>query len=346
METAVYQWEGNRIYLEPDYKAIQWLNENLLGTPVVLQAPYGYYRENGVRIAVNTGFPTVLNPLHENEQRYDELIGPRHRDAERIYRTLDVQETLDLLSRYDVAYVYVGPFERAAYDEASLAKFDAMLDEHLELVYDRDLVRIYHVPETTRAEHGGYAGAPSSPVKIPTVSPRTPAAVDRDALRALERAAKANPENAGLQFELGDRYRQLGRPEDAIRVFERSLDYNPRDVAMYHTLGDTYAQLGNQEKALEQYVKATEVAPNNAAAYNKLGMAYREWEQFEEAAQAFETAVRIDPGFAEAYYHLGTVYERLGRMAEARGTFEQVLEVGADTDWEGRARERLQALGG
>jgi len=344
METGVYHWEGHQIFLEPDYKAIRWLMDNLKGTPVIAQAPYGFYRENGVRIAVNTGYPTVLNPLHENEQRYDELIGPRHRDADNLYKTTDVSEAAQLLARYGVGYVYVGPFEQAVYPSAGLDKFDAMLEQYLDLVYDEDSVRIYRVRQETRRLYGGPISETAKPVAIPTIQPRPAATVDRDALKNLERAANASPDNPGLQFELGDRYRQMDRLEDAVRVFERSLKYHPEDVAMYHTLGDTYTLMNKPEEALKQYIRATEAAPNNPAAFNKLGVAYLQRERLAEAVDAFQQAIRKDPKFVEAYFHLGEAYERQGNKTAAREAYANAQQRGPGTDWEIRASERLRAL--
>jgi len=345
METATYNWDGHELNLGPDYAAIQWLNANIKGTPIIMQAPYGFYRENGVRIAANTGFPTVLNPLHENEQRYDELIGPRHRDADNIYKLTDPAETIKLLAKYAVDYVYVGPFERAVYAAEALAKFDAMLGQELELVYDMDGVRIYRVSDAVRREYGGYAPEAIKPVVVPTAAPQPTKPVDQTALKTLERAAEASPDNAGLQFDLGDRYRQMGRYEDAIRVFERSLKYNPQDVAMYHTLGDTYMMMNQPDKALQQYIRATEAVPTNAPAFNKLGIAYLERERLADAAAAFQTAVDLDPALVEALFHLGETHERQGDLKAARDVYQQVLRQAPETDWAIRAAERLQTLG-
>lgn len=339
MKTAVYSAEGHQIFLEPDYKAIHWLIDHIKGTPVILQAPYGYYRENGVRIAVNTGYPTVLNPLHENEQRYDELIGPRHQDAATIYRTLDASEAARLLGKYRVGYVYVGPFERAVYPSPALAKFDDMVGKDLDLIYDQDVVRIYRVHDETRLAFGA-PGLESAKVVVPTIEPRPTSVMDQN----LERAANAAPADAGLQFELGNRYRELGRLEDAIRVFERSIKYHPDDVAMYHTLGDTYALAGDAKKALEQYIRATEIAPDNPAAFNKLGLAYMERERFTDAVDAFKKAISSDERFAESYFHLGEAFERLGQKEQARQIYGKAREIGGGTDWAAKAVERLSAM--
>ena len=56
-----------------------------------------------------------------------------------IYGGQDLQRTLELLEKYDVTYVYVGPLERGKYSAASLEKFDTLLD----VVFQQGAVTIY-----------------------------------------------------------------------------------------------------------------------------------------------------------------------------------------------------------
>jgi len=127
-----------------DYAAIQWLNANVAGSPVVLEAPgdkfAGYVYEG--RISANTGLPTVLGWAgHEYQWRgnYEEQAR-REPDIERLYVTSSTEEALMLLDRYDISYVYVGPLERQRYPAAGLDKFASLLDT----VYDTGTVTIYH----------------------------------------------------------------------------------------------------------------------------------------------------------------------------------------------------------
>ena len=73
-----YTWpdENHPIDLWGDYEAIRWLQENVPGTPVLAEAPIGYYREFGVRVSSFTGLPTLVG-MHESEQRYGWQVGPR-----------------------------------------------------------------------------------------------------------------------------------------------------------------------------------------------------------------------------------------------------------------------------
>src|SRR5205085_10995320 len=131
--------------LAADADAIRWLNEHISGTPIVLQSSQEFYRAYGVRIAANTGLPTVVSPLHASEQHDPDQVAERDRDVITIYSTLDPVEALQLLSKYHVGYVYVGPIERAAYGDPGADKFDQLEGAYLALLYQNEAVKIYQV---------------------------------------------------------------------------------------------------------------------------------------------------------------------------------------------------------
>jgi uncharacterized membrane protein len=147
MTVGAYRWpdDSNTIELRGDYQAIRWLQDNVRGTPVLAEAPIGYYREFGVRVSSFTGLPTLIG-MHESEQRWGQQVGQRDAQAHNLYRTVNEQETLDLIRELRVEYVYLGPLESTVYPQAS-AKFERMsMLGYLYPVYQNDLVTIYHVP--------------------------------------------------------------------------------------------------------------------------------------------------------------------------------------------------------
>ncbi len=53
---------------------------------------------------------------------------------------------MEILRRYGVRYVYVGPYERLYYGEVGLSKFDLLaVQGALRVVYEGEGVRIYEV---------------------------------------------------------------------------------------------------------------------------------------------------------------------------------------------------------
>ncbi|MGH2410669.1 MAG: DUF2298 domain-containing protein, partial [Chloroflexota bacterium] len=89
-------------YIYPeDYAAIQWLNANVTGSPVILQSTGGGYRDFGARVTMFTGLPSVVNwPGEAGQQRYSgqqgpnnlpypDEVDPRVTDVDLIYDTPD-----------------------------------------------------------------------------------------------------------------------------------------------------------------------------------------------------------------------------------------------------------------
>ena len=146
MQKAVYTREGGALELKWDLEAVQWLQDNAAGSPVVLEAHSQQYDWSG-RIASYTGLPTVLGwPWHQTQQRweYQHTIGERASDIRRMYETTDAPELEALLRQYKVEYIIVGELERLYYGDAGISKFDAMADEGvIEPVFRNQGVTIY-----------------------------------------------------------------------------------------------------------------------------------------------------------------------------------------------------------
>ena len=155
------QVEGHRLtldgmaYLEytnnGDYEAIRWLNENVRGSHVILEAP-GVAMEYSSQASSFTGLPTLMGWAGWEVMWRDswEIITERTMAINAIYQAPDSEETLGLLRKYDVEYIYVGSIERKGtsgqkgYPAESLKKF-ASHPERYTLVYENQGVSIYKV---------------------------------------------------------------------------------------------------------------------------------------------------------------------------------------------------------
>ncbi len=128
-----------------DYAAIQWLNANIAGAPVIVEAPGDNFRAYVYegRVSALTGLPTVLGWAgHQRQWRgnYDEP-GRRQADLEALFTMLNPTEAQAILARYNVGYVYIGPVERERYPAEGLEKFAEMFP----VVYEGGDVVIYKV---------------------------------------------------------------------------------------------------------------------------------------------------------------------------------------------------------
>ncbi|MCS7222371.1 MAG: DUF2298 domain-containing protein [Anaerolineae bacterium] len=136
-----------RRFQPDDAAAIAWLQANVQGAPVVLEAPGGSYSQFN-RISMATGLPTLLgwdgHELQWRGDRYGEVTAGRPEAIDRIYRSAKGEELLELMRRWDIEYLYVGSLEREKYrlTPAALSRFEQALWK----VYENETVRIYRRP--------------------------------------------------------------------------------------------------------------------------------------------------------------------------------------------------------
>ncbi len=111
---------GKQIDFGEDYDAILWMQENIEGSPVIVEANVPEYRW-GSRITNYTGLPSVLGwRWHQTQQRISAVnngVDTRLFDITNFYLTQSVDEALQFLAAYDVKYIIVGGLERAYYDQ-------------------------------------------------------------------------------------------------------------------------------------------------------------------------------------------------------------------------------------
>jgi uncharacterized membrane protein len=132
-----------------DYAAIRWLNSNVSGNPVIVEAVGDDYSSYG-RISAFTGLPTIMGWVgHEYQWRVNWLnkdqnavdFNSRGGDVISIYTDPHPAVVLNLLARYHAQYLYVGQLEQLKYQKADLHRFAAFM----QVVYSANGVTIYKV---------------------------------------------------------------------------------------------------------------------------------------------------------------------------------------------------------
>ena len=148
MKYATYHDEGVAMDLSQDYDAIRWMQDNIEGSPVIVEANSVEYHW-GTRYTIYTGLPGVVGwNWHQRQQRTinpHEWVFERVDDVHEFYQTEDLQFAEEFLKRYEVQYIVFGQLEKAKYQGPGLLKFDAMEGVLWHEVYeDRDTI-IYKV---------------------------------------------------------------------------------------------------------------------------------------------------------------------------------------------------------
>lgn len=144
-----YEHEGT-VPLAADYRVIQWLQDNVAGSPTIIEAQAEREYLWGNRISIYTGLPAVAGwRWHQVQQR---MVMPggtvelRQSDITEFYNTTDPAQALAILRRYDVRYVILTPYERAYMNPEGATKFPTMVaNGWLEVAYQDADSAIYRV---------------------------------------------------------------------------------------------------------------------------------------------------------------------------------------------------------
>jgi len=133
--------------LSEDYRAIRWMQSNIKGSPVIVEANCVEYHWC-TRYTIYTGLPGVVGwNWHQRQQRglMSTWVEDRVAEVGNFYESVDVEYARSFLDKYDVSYIMVGPLERAAYTPEGIAKFMQFAGKYWTEVYRDGDTAIYQV---------------------------------------------------------------------------------------------------------------------------------------------------------------------------------------------------------
>jgi uncharacterized membrane protein len=147
MNYAFYDDFGQHMDLSQDYRAIRWMQDNVQGSPVIVEANCPEYRWC-TRFAIYTGLPGVVGwNFHQRQQRafMANWVEDRVAQVGNFYNSIDIDATRSFLKTHDVRYIIVGQLERAEYTPEGIAKFEQFDGTDWNAVYRDANTVIYEV---------------------------------------------------------------------------------------------------------------------------------------------------------------------------------------------------------
>ena len=151
MEYSTYDWQGV-MDLSQDYRAIRWMQENVQGSPVIVEANLRDLYRWGSRFSIYTGLPGVVGwEWHQQQQRAitpGSWVSDRIAEIDNFYTTSNIQEAVDFLKKYNVKYIILGQLERNQYPGLGLDKFEQQNGKLWNKIYSDDKTMIYQVSES------------------------------------------------------------------------------------------------------------------------------------------------------------------------------------------------------
>jgi uncharacterized membrane protein len=149
MKYATYEESGVNMNLSQDYRAIRWMQENIPGSPVIVEANSGNLYRWYTRYTIYTGLPGVVGwEWHQQQQRAllpSNWVSDRLDEINQFYLTIAPEEARLFLIKYDVHYIVVGQLEKATYPGPGLDKFPQLEGILWHTIYHDQDTTIYEV---------------------------------------------------------------------------------------------------------------------------------------------------------------------------------------------------------
>jgi YYY domain-containing protein len=148
MLTSTYWENGLTMDLSQDYYAIRWMQENVIGSPVIVEGNVPEYRW-GTRYTIYTGLPGVVGwNWHQRQQRgvvSADAVQQRVDQVGQFFNTTDRTFVENFINQYNVKYIIVGQMEQAIYSQEGLNKFITWNGDLWQVVYLHESTTIYQV---------------------------------------------------------------------------------------------------------------------------------------------------------------------------------------------------------
>jgi len=151
-----------------------------------------------------------------------------------------------------------------------------------------------------------------------------------EALAHAQQLAEAHPQDPKVQALLGELLLPTD-PENAARALERAARLDPENLRYRTNLGAALLKLRRFPEAIEVFTDVLARDPNNYPAHAGLGTAYFELKDYAQAAREFAWVIERRPETAVAYYFLAICYDRLREYERALPMYERFLALADPT---------------
>jgi len=150
----------------------------------------------------------------------------------------------------------------------------------------------------------------------------------KDALSALQNAARLLPNDAELHNSLGMALQERGQLEAALDCYRNARRMDPRFFEAHYNIGNVQSELGRLEAAVANYINALKLKPDSAMIYSNLGAVLQELGQIKEALTSCRRALKLDSSLTVVRSNLlGMLNSTSSDTAEQR--LEEAMKYGS-----------------
>ncbi len=150
---------------------------------------------------------------------------------------------------------------------------------------------------------------------------------DREALRLMASAARAEPNDPDYYHILGDALLRAGRIREAEKPCREAVERDPLNPDYRFALGCVLWRLEQTGPAETAFREAVQRRPEDTKSLNALGAALVGLHREPEAVSMLEKTLKIDPQSAEAHSNLGAALWGAGDRRGALRCFQRAVRL-------------------
>jgi Flp pilus assembly protein TadD len=147
----------------------------------------------------------------------------------------------------------------------------------------------------------------------------------REAEKPCREAVARDPLNPDYRFALGCVLWRLEKNGPAETAFREAVQRRPEDARNLNALGATLVRLHHEPEAVSTLEKALKVDPQSADAHCNLGVALWGAGDRPGALRCFQRAVHLDPEQPDPHHNLALALRALGRAPEAVSVLRDMI---------------------
>jgi tetratricopeptide (TPR) repeat protein len=142
----------------------------------------------------------------------------------------------------------------------------------------------------------------------------------------LQEAARLNPQDSRIPYQLSVVYRKQGRQEDAAKALALSGELRRRNENDTALKGECAEKLDKGLRDEARRICEQLYDPGNAEKLTALGTIYGQHGDAEDALRPLQRAAELSPQSPQMQYNLALVYYQLNRFEEARAPLANALK--------------------
>jgi tetratricopeptide (TPR) repeat protein len=146
----------------------------------------------------------------------------------------------------------------------------------------------------------------------------------------LGRAARLNPNDASIQYNLAKALMDCGDDKGATPHHKKAVELNPKNPQAWLNYGKSAFNLGRHDEALAHYDRALQLKPDYYEALVNKGVTLHELKQFSEALAHYDRALLLKPDACNTHMNLGITFHALQRDDEALTHYDRALQLKPD----------------